>query len=159
MQAEKATLPPIPKFPEIPSKEPRGSVKMADSDSFQEVRLDIPIRPDGSVEEDAVKMLEEVGKWMDINGQADFPFDAQDLRFTLGKDGCLYVFTMAVPEDGRKLTVHTLKEGLEKIKDVSLLGFEAPLEWSRSPEGLVITCPRNLDNFNTSLVFRISLEK
>lgn len=32
--------------------------------------LNIPIRPDGSLEEPCVTMLEEVGRWMKINGQA-----------------------------------------------------------------------------------------
>ena len=32
--------------------------------------INICLRPDGSIEEPCVKMLEEVGQWMDINGQA-----------------------------------------------------------------------------------------
>ena len=32
--------------------------------------LNIPMRPDGSIEDACVTMLEEVGKWMDINGEA-----------------------------------------------------------------------------------------
>ena len=34
------------------------------------VCINICLRPDGSIEPDAVRMLEEVGQWMDINGDA-----------------------------------------------------------------------------------------
>lgn len=34
------------------------------------VALNIPLRPDGSIEEDCVRMLEEVGDWMSVNGDA-----------------------------------------------------------------------------------------
>lgn len=34
------------------------------------VALNIPMRPDGSIEDNCAKMLEEVGNWMDINGMA-----------------------------------------------------------------------------------------
>ena len=32
--------------------------------------LNIPLRPDGSIEDDCVKMLERVGQWLGVNGQA-----------------------------------------------------------------------------------------
>lgn len=34
------------------------------------VALNIPLRPDGSIEDACIKMLEEVGRWLDISGQA-----------------------------------------------------------------------------------------
>ena len=34
------------------------------------VALNIPMLPDGSIEDDCVTMLKEVGRWLDINGQA-----------------------------------------------------------------------------------------
>lgn len=82
------------------------------------VALNIPMRPDGSIEDDCRKMQEEVGDWMDINGravygskawktlgegemvngklkklpggglgrnQANFKFNAQDIRFVLAR--------------------------------------------------------------------------
>ena len=98
--------------------------------------LNIPIRPDGSLEDACVTMLENVGKWMDINGQAvygskawktlgesetgaiktfygggvgaDVSYSPQELRFTEGEDGTLYAFTMAVPTGGSKLKVKSL---------------------------------------------------
>jgi alpha-L-fucosidase len=34
------------------------------------VAINIPIKPDGSLEEKCVKMLEKMGKWLDLNGEA-----------------------------------------------------------------------------------------
>lgn len=156
--------------------------------------LNIPMCPDGSIEDACVTMLEEVGRWMAVNGeavygskawhtlgegemvngklkklpggglgkrQADFKFQVsgskfQDIRFTIGKDGSLYAFTMAVPEAGSQVTIHSLKKGQEKVKDVSLLGSDSKLKWHQTPDGLVITCPKKLD-FATSLVFKIEV--
>jgi alpha-L-fucosidase len=135
-------------------------------------------------------MLEEVGQWMQINGEAvygskawrtlgegeivngklkklpggglgkqhaDFLFTPQDIRFTVGKDGSLYAFTLAVPEAGSQVTIHNLKKGLEKVKNVSLLGYDNKLKWRQTSEGLVINCPDKL-NFTTSLVFKVALK-
>ena len=150
--------------------------------------INIPMRPDGNIEEECVKMLEEVGRWMEINGeavygsrawrvlgegktadgklrklpggglgkrQAEFRFDAEDIRFTVGKDGSLYAFTMAVPEAGSRLTIRNLSEDREKVKSVSLLGCDIIPEWHQTAEGLVIKCPDKLD-CHTSLVFKIT---
>ena len=42
-QQQNDNLPALPPFPEIPAKEPIGSVKMGDYRTFKEVQLDIPI--------------------------------------------------------------------------------------------------------------------
>lgn len=154
--------------------------------------INICLRPDGSIEDDCVKMLEEVGEWMAINGEAvygskawktlgegeiidgklkkqpggklgkhhaEFPFNAQDIRFTEGKNGSIYAFCMAVPEAGQ--TVRILSMGktaghLSEIKDVALLGYEGTLKWNQTDEALEITCPSQLPCRN-SIVFRINL--
>ncbi|MDE5738954.1 MAG: alpha-L-fucosidase [Bacteroidaceae bacterium] len=152
--------------------------------------LNIPMRPDGSIEQECVTMLEEVGQWMQVNGEAvygsrawrtlgegemvngrlkklpggglgkhhaDFRFSPQDIRFTVGKDGSLYAFTLAVPEAGSLLTIRSLSKGQEKVKRVSLLGYDGKLKWRQTPDGLVISCPSKLD-FATSLVFKIMMK-
>ncbi|MDE6634695.1 MAG: alpha-L-fucosidase, partial [Bacteroidaceae bacterium] len=86
---------------------------------------------------------------------ADFRFSPQDIRFTVGKDGSLYAFTLAVPEAGSQLTIRSLAKGKAKVKRLSLLGYNGKVKWHQSPDGLVISCPNNLD-FATSLVFKIT---
>ena len=152
--------------------------------------LNIPMLPDGSIEDACVTMLEEVGRWMTINGEAvygskawrtlgegemengklkklpggglgkrhaEFKFTPQDIRFTVGKDGNLYAFTMAVPEAGSQVIIHNLKKGQEKVKRVSLLGSDSKLKWRQNSEGLVINCPEKLD-LATSIVFKIAIK-
>ena len=75
----------------------------------------------------------------------------------MGNSDSLYAFTMAVPEAGSQVTIHSLKKGQEKVKNVSLLGNSDKLKWRQTPDGLVITCPKKLD-FATSLVFKIIVQ-
>lgn len=103
--------------------------------------LNIPMRPDGSIEDECVTMLEALGDWMEINGEAvygskawvtpgegethdgrlkklpggglgrhhrDFKFDAQDIRFTVGKNGANYAFCMNVPEDNQVIRIKSM---------------------------------------------------
>ena len=153
--------------------------------------LSIPIRPDGSLEDACVTMLQELGVWMKRNGEAiygshawvipgegemvdgklkmlpggalqrrhaEFNFNAQDIRFTVGKNRSLYAFCMNVPASGAKVTIKSLgKEGGQYgkvIKSVKLLGHNGKLTWKREADGLVITCPKEMP-FATSVVFKI----
>lgn len=150
--------------------------------------LNIPIRPDGSLDEACVTMLEQLGRWMKVNGEAvygskawttpgegemvkgklkKFPggkleakhanaqFDAQDIRFTVGKNGSLYAFTMALPAPGQALCIHSLSTSSGKtVRSVRLLGSKARLQWQQTSEGLTVHCPQIITGA-TSLVFRI----
>ena len=155
------------------------------------VALNIPLRPDGSIEDACVGMLEEVGRWLDVNGaavygsrawttlgegertekgalkklpggalgrrQADFRYDAQDIRFTRGKDGALYALCMALPEAGQTLRIRSLARGAEDapaVTDVSLLGHDGALTWRQTEEALEVTCPDTLP-CGTAIALRI----
>lgn len=90
--------------------------------------------------------------------QAEFKFNEQDFRFTVGKNGVLYVFSMVVPKAGTVLTVKSLgidaKHLEHPVKNVQLLGYNGQLKWKQSPEGLMITCPETMP-YATSVVFKI----
>lgn len=155
------------------------------------VALNIPMRPDGSIEDDCRKMLEEVGNWMDINGravygskawktlgegemvrgklkklpggglgknQANFKFNAQDIRFVVGKDNALYAFTMNIPSAGKKVIIRSMakNKGLltSKIKDVKLLGYKGRIKWQLTDEGLELIYPEGV-TLKTAATFRI----
>ena len=89
---------------------------------------------------------------------ADFKFDAQDFRFTIGKNGSLYAFCMTVPKPGTKLKIKSLgkdaKYLVQPVKTVKLLGYDGELKWKQKAGGLVITCPKEMP-FATSVVFRV----
>jgi alpha-L-fucosidase len=89
---------------------------------------------------------------------AEFKFDAQDIRFTVGKNGAFYAFCMNVPAPGTQLKIKSLsansKSFSKPIKDVKLLGYNGKLKWKLEADGLAITCPEKMP-FATSIVFKI----
>ncbi|WP_136061014.1 alpha-L-fucosidase [Pontiella sulfatireligans] len=75
------------------------------------------------------------------------PFIAQDIRFTVSKDGkTLYATALNWPENG-KIVVKSLAEGSEyypgKIGSVEMVGLNEPVKWIRTAEGLEITFPKD----------------
>jgi alpha-L-fucosidase len=110
---------------------------------------------EGEMVNDKLKMLPGGGLG---RKQAEFKFDAQDIRFTVGENGSLYSFCMNVPEPSTKLKIKSLGTDamlLEKtIKTVKLLGYEGKLKWKQEADGLVVTCPADMP-FATSVVFKI----
>ncbi|MGI6107021.1 MAG: alpha-L-fucosidase [Lachnospiraceae bacterium] len=64
-----------------------------------------------------------------------------DFRFTRAKNA-VYAIAMGWPSDGT-LTVKTFAAGKSpvQIRDVSLLGCEAPLRWEQMPKGLTVHLP------------------
>ena len=95
--------------------------------------LNIGPKADGTIPDGDRKILEELGAWMDVNGEAingsqcwrrfaegptaategqfqdkaEVPYTASDYRFTVG-NGAVYAICMKCPEDG-KFTVRSLK--------------------------------------------------
>ena len=129
--------------------------------------LNIPLTPEGELDPGGLKTLEDMGAWLKVNGagiygskawdvwregtvtmgggnlnetHAHTPYTAADIRFTVGKDGALYAYAMAWPEDG-KLILRTLAIPAGKITDVRLLGSRAKLAWQQTDGGLVVTPP------------------
>lgn len=89
---------------------------------------------------------------------AEFKFEIQDFRFTVGKNKALYAFCMTVPEPGKQLKIKSLgkdSKNLDKpVKSVKLLGHVGKLNWKQEADGLVVTCPAEMP-FATAVVFKI----
>jgi alpha-L-fucosidase len=92
--------------------------------------------------------------------QADFAFGPEDIRFTVGKDGALYVYCMTVPAAGTILSVASLgtRAGLADgpVKSVELLGSKAKVQWKQETDALQIAYPSGV-KFKTAACFRITL--
>jgi alpha-L-fucosidase len=100
--------------------------------------INIPIKPDGTLESACTTMLHDIGAWMTINGngiygsrawvkfgdgsrnlptgnlgnnQANYAFTTGDFRYTVGSDGYLYAFCMTVPSGGTVLSLPALGSG------------------------------------------------
>ena len=133
--------------------------------------LNIPVRGDGSLDEDEIKFLKGMAAWMKVNGEGIFAtrpwktfgegasgvssgmfnegkqqFDANDIRFTQSKDSkTLYAFILGWPKDG-KVIIRSLAAGDagkldEEIASLALLGSREKIQWTRDADGLHVTLP------------------
>lgn len=127
----------------------------------------VSLMPNGTFDAGATKLLKDMGQWMKINGegiygsrswiipsegiislpggklgksQSDTPFTGKDIRFTVGKDGALYTWLMAWPENNRPI-IQSLTGFKGKIKSVKLLGFPEKLKWQLTSKGLEVELP------------------
>ena len=116
--------------------------------------VNIPNRPDGSLDSGATNMLQGVGQWMAIHSEGVYGSRAWvrptegNFRFTVGTNGCLYAFYEGIPSGGTKLTIASLATSsnllVAPISSVSLLGSASALTWSQTSTGLVVTLPATM---------------
>jgi alpha-L-fucosidase len=133
--------------------------------------LNIPPRPDGSLDDEELAILGQLAAWMEINADAIFgtrpwkvfgegpthakagkfgeenekSYTADDIRFTM-KGETLFAIALAWPEKGR-LDVKSLgtDAGLlpQDPAEVRLLGHPVPLKFHRERQALVVDLPGN----------------
>jgi alpha-L-fucosidase len=132
--------------------------------------LNIPVRGDGTIDDDERAVLAGLADWMqrngeaihgtrpfsvfgegppDVKGSANFnensarPYTAEDIRFTK-KGDVLYAFALAWPADGR-VAIRTLAEDSphypKRIERVEAHGEGGPLPFTRDLSGLSVTLP------------------
>lgn len=127
--------------------------------------LNIPIRADGTLDETATGILEDVGKWFRVNGEGIYgtrpwymfgegktvmphktiesPFTYRDIRYTT-KGEYLYAFVLDWPNN-KTVVMEFLAPAnyrIGKIKSVELLGYKGKLKWEHHPDGLRIDFPK-----------------
>jgi alpha-L-fucosidase len=131
--------------------------------------LNIGPRPDGTIPEPEQEILLEIGRWLEVNGEAIYGtrpwkvygegptevfegpfqdtrqtgFTARDVRFTT-KGDVLYAIVLGWPEDG-EVVIQSLGTGQARypmtIKQVGLLGSKEAVQWSRDEHGLKVKLP------------------
>jgi alpha-L-fucosidase len=144
--------------------------------------LNVGPKPDGTIPDEAQKILLDMGRWLSANGEAIYGtrpwkvfgegptkveggsfhdtatkgYTAQDIRFT-AKGDTLYATSMGWPTDG-KLTIKSLAKGGPNgdvaIGSVQLLGSAAQVRWTRDSSGLHLSLPAKTGEY--AYVFKIS---
>jgi alpha-L-fucosidase len=130
--------------------------------------VNVPLRGDGSIDDEELKFVQDMAPWMAVNGEAIYgtrpwliygegpmrvkggqfndqaarSFTAADIRFTT-KGQSLYAIAMAWP--GRQAVIRCLAKGSPlvtgDVREIRLLGHDGPLVFSRDAEGLKIQLP------------------
>ena len=130
--------------------------------------LNIGPKPDGTIPEPEQQMLRDIGRWLQVNGEAIYDtrpwtifgegptqvaegaftdtkrsrFTGQDIRFTQ-KGDALYAILLAWP--GEKAVIQSLgsDKGLwtKPITQVELLGHSGPLTWQQAGGALTVQLP------------------
>ena len=121
--------------------------------------LNVGPKPDGTITAEETAVLEEIGEWMNVNGEGIYgtvpwkqfgegdvnnvagsfqdndekDFTSSDFRFT-SKDGCLYAFCMK--PDSEKFCIRSLKAS--EINSVEVLGDYSVVNYDCDKNGLNI---------------------
>ena len=147
--------------------------------------LNVGPRPDGTIPEAAQAVFREIGRWLEINGEAIYGtrpwkvygegpthlssgsfgeekakgqvFTSEDIRFTT-RDDAIYAIVLAWPETSARIKSLGKNSGNApaRISDVRLLGADAKLNWQQDTEALVIQAPAEKSG-DLAWAFKISM--
>ena len=130
--------------------------------------LNVGPKPDGTIPDEARKILLGVGKWLKVNGEAIYgtrpwhifgegetevtsghmterenkPFTAGDIRFTTHGDA-LYAICLGWPRKKAQIKLLALGSSIraDMISEITMLGSEGTLSWTQDENGLHIKTP------------------
>lgn len=141
--------------------------------------LNIPQRPDGTIDDEELAILTDMADWMKVNSEAIFgthPFKIygegptvisdfrkhwdytpQDIRFTVADD-TLYATVLGKPDGA--IVIPSLGVGCNlaqgHMSSVNLLGYDGSLKWSITDKGLAVELPADAALSPIASVLRIS---
>jgi alpha-L-fucosidase len=133
--------------------------------------LNIPGRPDGTIDSKEIAVLDRITDWMQTNGEAIYEtrpwkvfgegpdtvtsgefqgnsiskLSERDIRFTRNKSGTvIYAIALGWPTEAISLQSLGAANATQpgRIEHVQLLGTEEKLRWKQNPEGLRVEMPK-----------------
>jgi alpha-L-fucosidase len=142
--------------------------------------------PEGDLEPDMLKILEEIGAWTSSNGDGiygtrpwkvygekpagkkalklerfdeNFGFTSHDIRYT-SKGNVLYAYCLGKPDDDIQMrSLGKSSKLTEKpVGSVSLIGSDEKLNWKQTSEGLLIRKPLHMPEWQV-IGFKIEFKK
>ncbi len=149
--------------------------------------LNIPVRADGTIDDKEEVVLKGIADWMDINKESIFgtrpwkvfgegpasdgpsakvgnfnegkgkPPTADDVRFTVGKDGSLYAIALGWPTKSLAIGALGTKDAGPEISSVKLVGSDESVSWKQTDEGLVIEPPALRQKPDYAAVYKLTI--
>lgn len=141
--------------------------------------LNIGPKKDGTIPDDQRKTLLDIGKWLEVNGEAIYgstywevygegptktetghlsedkneKFTSEDIRFTQN-NGNIYAFAL-VPSTNDEISINYLNTSNIDIKSVELLGYSGEIKFNQTDEKLMIKKPADA-SLEYAWVFKIN---
>jgi len=124
--------------------------------------LNIPPRPDGTFDDNSLKILKDFGLWFKKNGEAIygtrpwFTFGEGDVRFTV-KEKTLYAIFLNKPDE--KELINSLQSWQSQdIESIELIGSNEKVDWEFSGGGFELMAPKGFED-ELAYVFKIKCSK
>ncbi len=147
--------------------------------------LNIPGQPDGTIDSKERLIVEHIGAWFKVNGEAIYAtrpwtvfgegphmikagsfeggkstgeLDASDVRYTRNKAGTVvYAIVLGRPGQAVVLNSFGAANRAAKVAHVELLGSPEKIEFKQTAQGLRIEQPRQKPASDYAVVFKLSL--
>ena len=140
--------------------------------------INIVQTPEGDLEPDMIKTLEEIGDWIAVNGEGiygtrpwevfgerpiatevvktakfnekNIKYAEDDIRFTKKGDALLYAFCLEQPTKDIRIKSLGTDANLnsKEIASIKILGSDETLTWTLKNDALVINKPTKLPNWD-----------
>ena len=122
--------------------------------------LGIGSKPDGTLPDEVISRLEEIGKWLSKNGEAIYNtktayfYNDENIWFTKSKDGKKTYAIYCLEENKPVPKKITWKENIpKKGSRIIFLETGKPVQWSVTEKGVEVVVPKGLPANQAAIVF------